>query len=103
MDEQEDRIAELESKTEQNSYEFIVAELDVCFSSVKNGIRDLESGNREAAQKESEKAEMGYKTVIGFVARLGEEQQRAEVEKRWNELRARLDMLHSMLKDSASE
>lgn len=100
MDEQEDRIAELQSKTEQNSYQFVRAELAACSSAVEKGIRELESGNWESAKDESLKAEKGYKTVIGFVAELGDEGQRVEIENLWNALRARLDTLQSMLKDS---
>jgi hypothetical protein len=99
MDEQEERIAELQSKTQRSHYEFIQAELDACFTAVQVGIHELESGHREGAQEESQKAEKGYKTVIGFVAELGDEQQKTEIEKRWNDLRAKLDALQSMLKD----
>jgi hypothetical protein len=103
MDEPEKRIAELQSKTEQTNYEFVQTELDCCFSAVEKGISEIESGNRESAQEESEKAEKGYKTVVGFVAELGDEGQRGEVEERWNTLRSRLDTLQTMLKNSALE
>src|SRR5690242_16637220 len=103
MDEQEDRIAELQSQTEQNSYEFVRAELADCFSAVENGIRELESGNWESAKEEALKAEKGYKTVVGFVAELNDGGQRAEIENLWNALRTRLDTLESMLKDSGQE
>jgi hypothetical protein len=103
MDEPEKRIAELQSKTEQTNYEFVRTELDCCFSAVERGIADVESGNRESAQEESQKAEKGYKTVVGFVAELGDQGQQAEVVERWNTLRSRFDTLQTMLKNSAPE
>lgn len=103
MDEHEERVAALQSETQQSHYDFVRTELDACFATVENGICELESGDRESAQAESQKAEEGYKTVIGFVAELGEEGQRAEFEERWNALRVRLDALQTMLKNSASE
>lgn len=103
MDEQEERVAELQSKTEKTNYDFIHAELDACFVAVDAGTRELESGHPEIAHVELQKAEKGYKTVIGFLAELGEEQQRSEVVKRWNELRARLDDLQSLSKEIAPE
>lgn len=103
MDEHENHAAELQSKTQQNSYEFVRAELDDCFSAIENGICDLELGNWESAQEKSQKAEKGYKTVVGFVAELGDEGQRAEFEERWNALRARLDRFQTALKNSAPE
>jgi hypothetical protein len=103
MDEQEERLAELQSKTEKTNYEFIHAELDACFVAVDAGARKLESGHTEIAHEELQKAEKGYKTVIGFVAELGDERQRSEIEKRWNDLRARLDALQSLFKEVAPE
>ncbi len=102
MDEQEKRVADLQLKRQQTNYEFVQGELDVCFFAVENGIRDLQLGNVDAAQEESQKAEKGYKTVVGFVAKLGEEWQQAEFEKRWNGLREKLDELQAMLKDSTA-
>jgi hypothetical protein len=103
MDEPEKRIAELQSKTEQTNYEFVKTELASCFSAIENGIRALESGDRESAQDECDKAEKGYKTIVGFVADVGDEGPRAEVEKLWNAVRTRLDALQSMLKDSGPQ
>jgi hypothetical protein len=103
MDEQEARIAELQSKTEKTNYDFIQTELDACFVAVDAGTRRLESGHPEIAREDLEKAEKGYKTVIGFVAEVGDEQQRAEVEKRWNDLRVRLDALQTLFKEIAPE
>jgi hypothetical protein len=101
MDEQSEHVSELQSKTEQINYEFVRTELAGCFSAVENGIRPLESGNRESAQEECDKAEMGYKTVVGFVAEISDDGPRAEVEKLWSAARTRLDALQTMLKDSS--
>jgi hypothetical protein len=103
MDEQEERIAELQSKTEKTNYDFIQAELNACFVAVDAGTPELESGDMEIAREDLQKAEKGYKTVIGFVAELGDEEQRSEIEKRWNELRARLDALQSLFKEVGPE
>jgi hypothetical protein len=101
MDEQEERIAELQSKTEKSNYDFIQAELDACFVAVDEGTRELESGHPEIAREDLQKAEKGYKTVIGFVAELGDEQQRSKIEQRWNDLRGRLDALQTLFKEVA--
>jgi hypothetical protein len=100
MEEEEDRVGELRSKTQQNNSAFVRSELDACFLAGENGMRELEEGNRETAEQEAQKAEEGYKTVIGFVAELSDEAERAAIEKRWTALRAQLDKLQSMLQDS---
>ena len=97
MDEQEKNLADLESKNEQISYEFVQTELACCFSAVENGIRELESGNREAAQQEADKAENGYKTIVGHVADLSDEGHKAEVQKLWKDLRVSLDAFQKKL------
>jgi hypothetical protein len=97
---EEDRVGELRSKTQTNNFAFLRSELDACFSAVENGTRQFEIGNRDTAEQEVQKGEEGYRTVIGFVAELSDEVQRAEVEMRWTALRAQLDKLQSMLKDS---
>jgi multidrug efflux pump subunit AcrA (membrane-fusion protein) len=100
MDDQEARLAELESKTQQNNYDFVHAELDACLSLVQNGMREFELQNYDTARLEAQKAEEGYKMVIASVAALRDEQERAEVEKRWTDLRTQLDALQSLFKDS---
>ncbi len=89
---------ELESKTEQISYEFVQTELATCFSEVAAATRELEQGHREAAQLEADKAEKGYKTIVGYIARLREDGSREEIQQRWTDLRASLDTLQAQLK-----
>ena len=102
MDEHEQHVAELESKTEQISYEFVQTELATCFSSVDTAVRELEQGHREAALEEAEKAEKGYKTIVGYIAKLSEEGPRIEIQQRWTELRASLDALQAQIQKSAN-
>jgi hypothetical protein len=103
MDDQEKRAAQMAAKTQKARYEFLTAELSACFAGVKAGLSELESGHRDAAEQEAQKAEKGYKTIVGSLAELDDVQQRAEVERNWQNLRVELDGLQTMLKDTAPD
>jgi hypothetical protein len=102
MDDQDERAAQMVAKTQKTRYEFLNAELAACFAGVKAGLSELASGHRDVAEQEAQKAEKGYRMIVGSLAELDDAQQRAEVERSWGNLRVELDGLQTMLKDTAS-
>ncbi len=97
MSTQEERLAELLSKTQEARYQFVRAELRAGFAAAELGMSELAQGNRESAKRELDKAEHGYEGIVHFLSVLDDGEPRQAVESEWARLRESLDQLQELL------
>lgn len=103
MDEQEERFEKMLAETQQTRYQYLTGELAACFDTVKRAVTALAAGNLQQAEREAAKAEEGYQAIVRFLAKIADDNQRQEVEQRWEQLRSELDALQAQLKDAAGD
>ena len=83
---------------ERLRFEFLEADLELCFTFANLVRTKLGMGYRETAEVALSRAEEGYTTILGYLARLNDREHQAKVQRRLAELRLTLDTLHSQLR-----
>ena len=93
-------LSEWHTKGEQTRVDFLQTDLALCFTFADLAQTELALGDREAAPQVLAKAEHGYATVARFLPEVEDLERRKEIERKWNDLRAALDSVHSQLPGS---
>jgi hypothetical protein len=86
-------LADLRVASEQVRYEFLQADLELCFTFTDLAKTELELGEREAAERVLTKAEAGYAMISRFLGDVCNAEQREEIQRRLTGLAARLEHL----------
>lgn len=93
-------ISEVRAETEQNRFEFLKNDLNICFTYADPSRTELCSGDSEAAARTLARAEEGYATIVRFLANVKDPENRTGIETRLNGLRATLDEHRRYLRPS---
>ena len=88
----------LQITTEKTRYEFLITELEVCFTLAKLVEQQIRLNNLEVAKRALVKAERGYDTIRRFLTEVRNSEHRKEIEAKLNQLRISLDTLAGQLK-----
>jgi hypothetical protein len=81
-------LRDVEADSQRARYDFLIAD-----SFATRAEADLAAGESDAAKIVLEKAEAGYATIRRLFPRLENNDERKEIEKKLNQLRAKLDAL----------
>lgn len=92
MSDLERQIRELAEATAQIRYQFVVAEVQTCFTSLEMARFELSIGNRTVAKREIAAAEKGVQVIERFIGELSPDQQR-EMGQKLTELKAAIEQL----------
>ncbi len=93
----ESKLSALHAKSEQNRVDFLQADLALCFTYAALVKTELSVGDRAAAHWVLAKAEEGYALIARFLPQVENAEQRQEIERKWNDLRATLDSVQRQL------
>jgi hypothetical protein len=85
------------SKTQESRVEFVNTEMDTCFQHVKDARAALSAGDLEQGKQYARAGENGYENIVKFLAEIESTDRRAQIEHRWNQLRAELDDVQTQL------
>ena len=83
--------AELRAATSQSRIDFLRTDLGLCFTFADLAKTEREIGDRAAAHRVLEKAEIGYGTILRMSADVDNADQKHEIVQKLTELRAKLD------------
>jgi hypothetical protein len=92
----DDEIRILFDRTARTRYDFLMAELQTCFTAVDLGRFELSVGNIVVVEREVVAVERGIRVIHRFLPEASGEQ-RTEVEARLAELQSQLDSLKAEL------
>jgi hypothetical protein len=84
-------LSDLYAATEGSRIGFLRTDLELCFTFVDLAQTEREIGDRAAARRVLQKAEIGYATMVRMVAKVGHADQKNQIEQKLIELRTRLD------------
>jgi len=90
-------IGEFQSRTEQCSFEFLKADLDLCLAFAALAETELAIHDVLGSQQALEKAEDGYAVITKVFLHFRGIRQRSDIRRGLQELRSRLDNLKSRL------
>jgi len=93
-------VKEFKTAVDKGRYEFLQAELAITGTFVDLGGTEIDCGDREAAVRLAEKAEIGCRTLERFLPDLQDDGQRADFEEKLGELRVRVAGLRARLQKS---
>ena len=93
-------IRELREKTGRTRYQFLMAELQTCFTALEMGKYELSVGNTTVAEREVASVEKGIRAIQRFLPEVSAEQ-RTEVETKLAELNEILDSLKAELNEQS--
>jgi hypothetical protein len=90
-------VSDLRAATDKSRVEFLQTDLGLCITFADLAITELGIGDREAAQRVLQKAEIAYATIARIVQEVENADQKDEIVQRLVKLRARLDSIHAVL------
>jgi hypothetical protein len=85
------RLAELQDQTTRLGADFLLTDLDLCFTFADSIQTELSIGDLEAAKRVLKTAEAGYASIAQLLPRIDGDGRKDEIAQRLTELRARLD------------
>ena len=98
MDRFAEEVQNLHQQTQQNRYEYLLTELDVCSTTIDFGVTELEIGNREIANREAATASKGVETIERFLRELDSTEHKDLILARLQQLKKALDAFEQKLK-----
>jgi hypothetical protein len=90
-------VSDLRAATDKSRVEFLQTDLGLCITFADLAITELGIGDREAAQRVLQKAEIAYATIARIVQEVENADQKDEIVQNLVELRARLNSIHTVL------
>jgi hypothetical protein len=74
-------MSDLQAATNQSRVDFLQTDLALCFTFADLAKTEYQSGDRDAARRILEKAEIGYATIAGFLGDVENPDQKSEIAK----------------------
>jgi hypothetical protein len=95
-------ISDLQATTNQSRVDFLQTDLVLLLHIRRSRKTEDQSGDRDAARRILEKAEIGYATIAGFLRDVENPDQKSEIAQKLAELRTRLDSERHCIKSPGS-
>jgi hypothetical protein len=96
-------LSELRIRGEEERFQFLQTDLDLCLTFVEVAKTELLMNDREGVQSALDKAETGYATIERLLGRLEKVEHQTEIERKLNHLRTVLDAVHRQASTSTDQ